>query len=66
MSTTTTDPFARASAAVDFIRTRAALTPTVGIILGSGLGEFAAQIEDAVAIPSAEIPYFPQSTVVGH
>jgi purine-nucleoside phosphorylase len=66
MSETTTDPFARATAAVDFIRSKTALAPTVGIILGSGLGEFAAEIEDTVAIPYAEIPHFPQSTVAGH
>jgi purine-nucleoside phosphorylase len=40
--------------------------PNLGIILGSGLGEFAAEVEQAVIIPYAEIPYFPQSTVVGH
>jgi purine-nucleoside phosphorylase len=38
----------------------------VGIILGSGLGGFAAQVADAVTIPYAEIPHFPQSTVAGH
>jgi purine-nucleoside phosphorylase len=66
MIKTATDPFDRAAAAVDFIRSKTALAPTVGIILGSGLGEFATEIEDAVAIPYAEIPHFPQSTVVGH
>jgi purine-nucleoside phosphorylase len=38
----------------------------VGIILGSGLGGFASQVADAVTISYAEIPHFPQSTVVGH
>nr|HPI99957.1 purine-nucleoside phosphorylase [Enterococcus sp.] len=37
-----------------------------GLILGSGLGELADEIEEAVVIPYAEIPYFPVSTVVGH
>jgi purine-nucleoside phosphorylase len=40
--------------------------PTLGIILGSGLGNFASQVEDAVTIPYAEIPHWPQSTVQGH
>ena len=71
------DLFGRAQAAVGTIRERlrsessrlelqAEFTPRVGIILGSGLGAFAAQVADAVTIPYAEIPHFPQSTVVGH
>ena len=60
------DLFSKAQAAIEAIRERTQLTPRVGIILGSGLGAFAAQVADAVAIPYAEIPHFPQSTVVGH
>jgi purine-nucleoside phosphorylase len=60
------DLFSKAQAAVDFVRERAAVAPRVGIILGSGLGGFASQVKEAVAIPYAEIPHFPQSTVVGH
>ncbi len=40
--------------------------PRLGIILGSGLGNFASHIEDAVSIPYSDIPKFPRSTVVGH
>ena len=40
--------------------------PTVGIILGSGLGKLADTIEDQTVIPYTEIPYFPKSTVMGH
>lgn len=60
------DLFSKAEAAVDFVRQRAGVAPRVGIILGSGLGGFASQVKEAVAIPYAEIPHFPQSTVVGH
>ena len=71
------DLFGRAQEAVEAIRDRvrgeslrlglqAEFVPRVGIILGSGLGAFAAQVVDAVTIPYAEIPHFPQSTVVGH
>jgi purine-nucleoside phosphorylase len=60
------DLFGKAQEAVDHILTHAGLPPTVGIILGSGLGGFASQVVDAVTIPYAEIPYFPQSTVAGH
>ena len=61
-----TDLFSKAQAAVGFIRERSQVAPRVGIILGSGLGGFASQVEGAVAIAYAEIPHFPQSTVVGH
>ena len=61
-----TDLFSKAQAAVGAIRERTQIAPRVGIILGSGLGGFAAQVEGAVSIAYAEIPHFPQSTVVGH
>ena len=40
--------------------------PVVGIVLGSGLGKLADQIEDPVVIPYREIPGFPVSTAIGH
>ncbi|MDV2884197.1 purine-nucleoside phosphorylase [Alkalihalophilus pseudofirmus] len=40
--------------------------PQIGLILGSGLGELADEIEDAVKIPYSDIPNFPVSTVEGH
>jgi purine-nucleoside phosphorylase len=40
--------------------------PKVGIILGTGLGGLAGEIQDAVRIPYNEIPYFPVSTVESH
>ncbi|NIK12360.1 purine-nucleoside phosphorylase [Alkalibacillus sp. S2W] len=40
--------------------------PTIGLILGSGLGILAEEIENPVTIPYSEIPHFPQSTVSGH
>jgi purine-nucleoside phosphorylase len=60
------DLFTKAEAAVAAIRERAAVAPRLGIILGSGLGGFAGQVADAVAIPYADVPHFPQSTVAGH
>ena len=42
------------------------LKPTVGIILGSGLGRLADIIENPVVIPYKDIPWFPISTAVGH
>ena len=53
--------------AADAIRTRAdARRPSIGIILGSGLGGLGAKIANAVRIPFGEIPGFPEVTVVGH
>ena len=40
--------------------------PRVGIVLGSGLGRFAGQVEEAEVLPYASLPHFPQSTVEGH
>jgi purine-nucleoside phosphorylase len=40
--------------------------PAVGVILGSGLGAFADRLEQAVAVPYAEIPGFPPARVAGH
>ena len=40
--------------------------PGVAIVLGSGLGFLAEEVQDAVRIPYAEIPGFPQPGVVGH
>lgn len=38
----------------------------IGVILGSGLGDYAETLEDAVKLPYSEIPGFPRSTVAGH
>ena len=56
----------RARAAVEHIGSVSDLRPEVGIILGSGFGEFAERVENPVAVAYAEIPHFPRSTVVGH
>ncbi|MGL4662191.1 MAG: purine-nucleoside phosphorylase [Culicoidibacterales bacterium] len=51
---------------VMYIEGKIELKPEVGLVLGSGLGTLADEIEEAVVIPYDEIPEFPQSTVVGH
>lgn len=48
------------------VRARARCQPTVGLILGSGLSALGDEVQDAVAIPYADIPHFPVSTVPGH
>ncbi len=52
--------------ATHFIQGRTARQPTIGLVLGSGLGPLAEQIEEAEAISYSEIPHFPHSTVPGH
>jgi purine-nucleoside phosphorylase len=39
---------------------------TIGMILGSGLGELANELEDSIIVPYSDIPHFPVSTVPGH
>lgn len=60
------DLYDRIGEAAGMIRGRADLTPSVGLILGSGLGALADDVEAAATIPYAEIPHFPHSTVEGH
>lgn len=62
----TPDLHTRVTQALTHIFLRTDVKPTLGIILGSGLGGFASQVENAVTIPYAEIPNFPRSTVEGH
>lgn len=52
--------------AVEAVRSRASRGPDVALILGSGLGALADEVDDAVAIPFAEIPGFPKAAVAGH
>lgn len=52
--------------AAEFLRNKFGQQPQIGLILGSGLGILADEIEDAVKIPYSEIPDFPVSTVEGH
>ncbi|MDN4594125.1 purine-nucleoside phosphorylase [Polycladomyces subterraneus] len=52
--------------AAEFIEERLTVRPEIGLILGSGLGVLADEIEDAVKIPYETIPHFPVSTVEGH
>ncbi|GAB3052488.1 purine-nucleoside phosphorylase [Virgibacillus ainsalahensis] len=49
-----------------YIQDRLTEKPTIGLILGSGLGVLGEEIENQVIIPYTEIPYFPESTVSGH
>lgn len=61
-----TDHFTLADEAAQLIRQRSPLQPNIGLVLGSGLGGFADSLTEAVRVPYAEIPSFPQSTAIGH
>ncbi len=58
--------FGRAESAAQFLLSQTPLRPTIGLVLGSGLGGFADELSDATRIPYAGIPSFPRSTAVGH
>ncbi|MFZ2960357.1 MAG: purine-nucleoside phosphorylase [Candidatus Ozemobacteraceae bacterium] len=64
--TTTNDMKKRIEEAVSAIRKTVRQTPTVAVVLGSGLGGFADTLTDAEAIAYGDIPHFPASTVKGH
>ena len=52
--------------AVAAIRERTGVVPTVGLILGSGLGDFTKSLENAAAISLCDIPGMPLTAVEGH
>ena len=60
------DQPARLDALEAAVRARTSLVPEVGIVLGSGLGGLADELEDPVAIPFAELPGWPAATAPGH
>ena len=49
-----------------FLEERLPGKPLVGVVLGSGLGGFADELEDAVVVPYSDITGWPRSTAVGH
>ena len=60
------DQPARLDALEAAVRARTSLVPRIGIVLGSGLGGLADDIEDAVAIPFTDLPGWPAATAPGH
>jgi purine-nucleoside phosphorylase len=60
------DLFTRTTRALTHIFLKTDVKPVLGIILGSGLGSFASQVENATVIPYEEIAGWPLSTVEGH
>jgi len=58
--------YERIMEAVGFIRQKSSRAPQVGIVLGSGLGEFAGTIAEPTVLPYADIPHFKSGSVAGH
>lgn len=52
--------------AADWLRPRIGSRPDVGIVLGSGLGDFAGGLAESTSIPYGSVPNWPASAVVGH
>jgi purine-nucleoside phosphorylase len=52
--------------AADAIRSRIREVPEIGIVLGSGLGDFASSLGDGVAMPYGDLPHWPAPAVIGH
>ena len=52
--------------AADAVRARVRDLPQTAIVLGSGLGDFANSLTDAVTMPYSELPHWPASRVIGH
>ena len=48
------------------VGSRTSMRPTIGLVLGSGLGKLADTLQDRVVVPYTDIPGWPQSTVEGH
>jgi purine-nucleoside phosphorylase len=60
------DQPARLDALEAAVRAHTDLVPEVGIVLGSGLGGLADELEDPISIPFAELPGWPAATAPGH
>ena len=52
--------------AADAIRSRVTEVPRIAVVLGSGLGDFANSLGDAVTFPYDQLPHWPASRVIGH
>ncbi len=56
----------RAEKSAAMVRTQCGALPETAIVLGSGLGDFAGTLVDAITMPYEDLPYWPASRVVGH
>ena len=60
------DYFDKVKEASEAIRSRVPEIPSIAIVLGSGLGDFAGTLDGAVSMPYQALPHWPASQVIGH
>jgi purine-nucleoside phosphorylase len=60
------DYYDRVDSAVQAVRAQVRDVPQIAIVLGSGLGDFAASLQDGVSMPYETLPHWPASRVIGH
>jgi len=60
------DVWERVEQAAAAVRNRCGALPDVAVVLGSGLGDFADGLREAIAMPYGELPHWPATNVVGH
>jgi purine-nucleoside phosphorylase len=58
--------FDQVQQAADAVRARVSADPETALVLGSGLGDFAGTLGNAVSMPYGELPNWPKSNVIGH
>jgi purine-nucleoside phosphorylase len=51
---------------LQFLRAKITVQPSIAVVLGSGLGDFANLVNDPLVVPTSSIPNYPVSTVQGH
>jgi purine-nucleoside phosphorylase len=60
------DYYDKVKEAADAIRSGVREVPQIGVVLGSGLGDFANSLTEAVTLPYGQLPHWPVSRVIGH
>ena len=60
------DYYEQVRQAADAVQARVRDIPRIAVVLGSGLGEFANALGDAVSVPYEQLPHWPASRVIGH
>ena len=60
------DYYDKVEEAAGAIRGRLPQIPEIGIVLGSGLGDYANSLADAITMPYGDLPHWPASRVIGH
>ena len=60
------DYYDKVKEAADALRSRIRDVPQIGVVLGSGLGDFAGSLGDAVTMPYGDLPHWPVSRIIGH